>query len=69
MEDLAYELNYESAKIAREAAQEYSIKTPNRPRYAAGSIGPTNKTASMSPDVNDPGYRAVDFDQLAVAYR
>ena len=69
MEDLAYELNYESAKIAREAAQEYSIKTPNRPRYAAGSIGPTNKTASMSPVVNDPGYRAVDFDQLAVAYR
>lgn len=69
MEDLAYELNYESAKIAREAAQEYSIKTPNRPRYAAGSIGPTNKTASMSPDVNDPSYRAVDFDQLAVAYR
>ena len=69
MEDLAYELNYESAKIAREAAQEYSIKTPNRPRYAAGSIGPTNKTASMSPEVNDPGYRAVDFDQLVVAYR
>jgi len=69
MEDLAYELNHESAKIAKEATQEYSIKTPDRTRYVAGSIGPTNKTASMSPDVNDPGFRAVDFDQLAGAYR
>lgn len=69
MEDLAYELNYESAKIAKKAAQEYSIKTPDSPRYVAGSIGPTNKTASMSPDINDPGFRAVDFDQLAEAYR
>ena len=69
MEDLAYELNYKSAKIAKEATQKYSIKTPDRPRYVAGSIGPTNKTASMSPDVNDPGFRTIDFDQLAVAYK
>ncbi|MGB0198821.1 MAG: homocysteine S-methyltransferase family protein [Flavobacteriaceae bacterium] len=69
MEDLVYELNYVSAKIAREVADEYTQKTPNKPRFVAGSIGPTNKTASMSPDVNDPGYRAVTFDELVEAYR
>ncbi|MDA9037973.1 homocysteine S-methyltransferase family protein [Flavobacteriaceae bacterium] len=69
MEDLAYELNYESAKIAKEVTQEYISKTPLQKRYVAGSIGPTNKTASMSPDVNDPGFRAVTFDELVHAYR
>lgn len=65
MEDLVYELNYQSAKIAREVADEFTDK----PRFVAGSIGPTNRTASMSPDVNDPGYRAVTFDELRIAYR
>lgn len=69
MEALAYELNYESAKIAKEVAEEYLEKTPQQPRYVAGSIGPTNKTASMSPDVNDPGFRAVTFDELVEAYK
>jgi 5-methyltetrahydrofolate--homocysteine methyltransferase len=61
MEDLVYELNYESAKIAREVADEYTAKEPHKPRFVAGSIGPTNRTASMSPDVNDPGYRAISL--------
>ena len=65
MEDLVYELNYQSAKIAREVADEFTDK----PRFVAGSIGPTNRTASMSPDVNDPGFRAVTFDDLRMAYR
>ena len=69
MESLAYELNYESAKIAKEVTLELQEKTPEQKRYVAGSIGPTNKTASMSPDVNDPGFRAVDFDELVSAYR
>jgi 5-methyltetrahydrofolate--homocysteine methyltransferase len=69
MEDLVYELNYESAKIAREVADEYTAKEPHKPRFVAGSIGPTNRTASMSPDVNDPGYRAVTFEELRVAYK
>ena len=69
MEDLVYELNYESARIAKKVADEFSAKEPNKPRFVAGSIGPTNKTASMSPDVNDPGYRAVSFDELRIAYK
>ena len=69
MEDLVYELNYESAKIAREVADEFTAKNPNKPRFVAGSIGPTNRTASMSPDVNDPGFRAVTFDELRIAYK
>jgi 5-methyltetrahydrofolate--homocysteine methyltransferase len=69
LEDLVYELNFESAKIAREVADEYTAKDPSKPRYVAGSIGPTNRTASMSPDVNDPGYRAITFNQLRIAYR
>ena len=69
MEDLVYELNYQSAKIAREVADEFTSKNPERPRFVAGSIGPTNRTASMSPDVNDPGYRAVTFDDLRIAYK
>ena len=68
MEDLVYELNYESAKIAKEVADEFTAANPNKPRYVAGSIGPTNRTASISPDVNDPGYRAVTFDDLVNAY-
>lgn len=68
MEDLAYELNYESARIARKAADDFTALTPEKPRFVAGSIGPTNRTASMSPNVNDPGYRAVTFDDLVVAY-
>ncbi|MDH7445214.1 homocysteine S-methyltransferase family protein [Aquimarina sp. 2201CG14-23] len=69
MEDLVYELNYESAKIAKEVAEEFTKKEPHKPRFVAGSIGPTNRTASMSPDVNDPGFRAVTFDELRVAYK
>ncbi|WP_324025537.1 homocysteine S-methyltransferase family protein [Maribacter sp. BPC-D8] len=69
MEDLVYELNYESARIAKMVADEFTKKEPNKPRFVAGSIGPTNKTASMSPDVNDPGYRAVSFDELRIAYK
>lgn len=69
MEDLVYELNYESAKIAKEVAEEFTQLTPSKPRFVAGSIGPTNRTASMSPDVNDPGYRAVTFDELRIAYK
>ncbi len=69
MEDLVYELNYQSAKIAKEVADEFTAKEPNKPRFVAGSIGPTNRTASMSPDVNDPGYRAVTFDELRIAYK
>ena len=68
MEDYVYELNYESAKIAREIADEFTAKNPNQPRYVTGSIGPTNRTLSLSPDVNDPGYRAVTFDELVDAY-
>ncbi|MBL4905193.1 MAG: homocysteine S-methyltransferase family protein [Flavobacteriaceae bacterium] len=69
LEDLVYELNYESAKIAKEVAQEFTKDEPHKPRFVAGSIGPTNRTASMSPDVNDPGYRAVTFDELRIAYK
>jgi 5-methyltetrahydrofolate--homocysteine methyltransferase len=69
LEHLAYEINFQSAKIAKEVALEYSQKTPDKPRFVAGAIGPTNRTASISPDVNDPGYRAVTFDQLATAYK
>ncbi len=65
---LAYAINFESAKLAREVADEFTSKDPSKPRFVAGAIGPTNKTASLSPDVNDPGYRAITFDQLATAY-
>jgi len=68
MEELVYELNYESARIAKEAAEIYTKKYPSKPRFVAGSIGPTNRTASLSPDVNNPGYRAVTFDDLVKAY-
>jgi 5-methyltetrahydrofolate--homocysteine methyltransferase len=69
LEDYVYQLNYESAKIARRVADQFTTNEPNKPRFVAGSIGPTNKTASMSPDVNDPGFRAVSFDGLRVAYK
>ena len=68
MEEFVYELNFESAKIAREVADEYTAKDPSKPRYVAGSIGPTNRTLSLSPDVNDPGFRAVTFDEVTEAY-
>ena len=68
MEELAYELNRESARLARAAADEITAETPDRPRYVAGALGPTNRTASISPDVNDPGKRNVTFDALVEAY-
>ena len=69
LESAVYDINYHSAKLAREVAQEFTNKEPEKPRFVAGSIGPTNRTASISPDVNDPGYRAINFDQLVVAYK
>ncbi|WP_461302749.1 homocysteine S-methyltransferase family protein [Aureisphaera sp.] len=69
MEDLVYELNYESARIAKEVATQFSEKEPDKPRFVAGAMGPTNKTASLSPDVNDPGFRAISFDDLRIAYK
>lgn len=69
MEAIVYELNFESAKIAKEVADEFTEREPDKPRYVAGSIGPTNRTASLSPDVNDPGFRAVDFEDLRIAYK
>jgi len=69
LQDLAYELNLCSAQIAKEAADEFTKSNPEKPRFVAGAIGPTNKTASLSPDVNNPGYRAVTFDDLKLAYR
>ncbi|OYV17961.1 MAG: 5-methyltetrahydrofolate--homocysteine methyltransferase, partial [Methylococcaceae bacterium NSP1-1] len=68
MESLAYEINLESARLARQAADEYTQKTPEKPRFVAGVLGPTNRTASMSPDVNDPGFRNISFDELVEAY-
>ncbi len=69
MEDIVGELNREAARIARTEADRMSAETPDKPRFVAGAIGPTSKTASISPDVNDPGYRAVTFDDLRIAYR
>ena len=69
LEDAVYDLNFQSAKIAKEVATEFSAKEPHKPRFVAGSIGPTNRTASISPDVNNPGFRAVGFDELAAAYK
>src|SRR5215210_212385 len=68
LEDLAYELNYEAARVAREAADAYTEKTPEKPRLVAGALGPTNRTASLSPDVNRPGFRNITFDELAASY-
>ncbi len=67
-EDAVWDLNVEGARLAREAADEWSARTPERPRFVAGAIGPTNRTLSLSPDVNDPGFRAVTFEQMRDAY-
>ncbi|MGD8375395.1 MAG: methionine synthase [Acidobacteriota bacterium] len=69
LEGRVYEINRAAAALAQEAAREMTARTPDRPRFAVGSIGPTNRTASLSPDVNDPGYRAVTFDDMVAAYR
>ncbi len=66
---IVYELNYQSAKIAKEVADEFTAKEPDKPRFVAGAMGPTNKTASLSPDVNNPGFRAITFDELAAAFK
>jgi 5-methyltetrahydrofolate--homocysteine methyltransferase len=68
LEEFAYEMNVAAAKLAREAADAWTAKTPDKPRFVAGAIGPTNRTASLSPDVNNPGFRNVSFDALAQAY-
>lgn len=69
LEFLVYEINYQAARIAKEVATEFTLKEPHKPRFVAGSMGPTTKLASMSPDVNNPGYRAITFDQLAAAFK
>lgn len=69
LEEIVYDLNFQSAKIAKEVAEVITKQNPAKPRYVAGAIGPTNKTASLSPDVNNPGYRAITFDQLKEAYK
>jgi 5-methyltetrahydrofolate--homocysteine methyltransferase len=68
LQDYAYELNVEGAKIARKVADEFTAKDPSKPRFVAGAFGPLNKTLSLSPDVNNPGYRAVTFDQVVASY-
>ncbi len=69
LEKFVYDINFQSAKIAREVADEFTKLNPNKPRFVAGSIGPTNRTASISPDVNDPGFRGITFDELRLAYK
>ncbi len=69
LEHIVYELNFQSAKIAKEVAVQFTQREPDKPRFVAGAVGPTNRTLSISPNVNDPGYRAVTFDQLKVAYK
>jgi 5-methyltetrahydrofolate--homocysteine methyltransferase len=68
MEELAFEINVKAAKLARRAADKYTALTPEKPRFVAGAIGPTNRTASLSPDVNNPGFRNVSFDELVAVY-
>ncbi len=68
LEKYAYDINFYGAKIAKEVADEYTAKTPDKPRFVAGSIGPTNRTASISPDVNNPAFRNVSYDELVDAY-
>jgi len=69
LEDAVYDLNFSSAKIAREVADEFTLKEPHKPRFVAGAMGPTNKTASLSPEVSNPGFRAITFDQLKDAFK
>ena len=68
MQGRAYDINYAAAKIARAACDEWTARTPDKPRFVAGAMGPTNRTASISPDVNDPGARNVTYDELVAAY-
>ncbi len=68
MQDAVYDINYESARIAKKVAEEFTAKNPDKPRFVAGALGPTNRTASLSPDVNNPGFRAISFDELKEAY-
>ncbi|HCN82644.1 MAG TPA: methionine synthase, partial [Sphingobacteriaceae bacterium] len=68
LEEYCYEMSFEGAKIAKEVTAEYNALNPDKPRFVAGALGPTTKMASMSPDVNDPGYRATNFDELTEAY-
>lgn len=68
MQSLAYEMNFAGAQVARKVADEYTAANPNKPRFVAGAIGPLNKTLSLSPDVNNPGYRAITFDEVVTAY-
>ncbi|MEM9389099.1 MAG: homocysteine S-methyltransferase family protein [Bacteroidota bacterium] len=69
LEDAVYDINFQSARLAKEAADEFTAAEPSKPRFVAGAMGPTNKTASISPDVNNPGYRGVSFDELVTAYK
>jgi 5-methyltetrahydrofolate--homocysteine methyltransferase len=69
LQHIVYELNFQSARIAREVADEFTKKEPHKPRFVAGAMGPTNKTASLSPEVNNPGFRSVTFDDLAIAFK
>jgi 5-methyltetrahydrofolate--homocysteine methyltransferase len=69
LEDAVYDINYYSALIAKEVADEFTKKDPSKPRFVAGAMGPTNRVASLSPDVNNPGYRNITFDQLKVAFK
>ncbi|MBL4862152.1 MAG: homocysteine S-methyltransferase family protein, partial [Crocinitomicaceae bacterium] len=69
LESAVYDINYQSALIACEVADEFTAREPHKPRFVAGSVGPTNRTASISPDVNDPGFRGITFDELVTAYR
>ncbi len=69
LEKYVYDINFQSAKIAKEVADEFTALNPDKPRFVAGSIGPTNRTASISPDVNDPGFRGITFDELVNAYK
>lgn len=69
MQELVYELNFQAVTLAKEVCDEFTKKDPSKPRFVAGSVGPTNKTASLSPDVNNPGYRAISFEELKTAYK
>ena len=69
VEEYVREMNLAAVKLARDLADEYTAKNPDKPRFVAGSVGPTNKTCSMSPDVNNPAYRALSYDELAASYQ
>lgn len=69
VQEYVREMNQAAVKLAREVADEYTVLNPDKPRFVAGSVGPTNKTCSMSPDVNNPAYRAVTYDEMADAYQ